>query len=155
MTSMPNGAPSLSVPAAPGEDPFRHNLVATLAQHDAAITALGGRMSGVETGLRTLQGEVHSGFTSLASKLDRLDAAPKFDFHKTVSTVTTIAVLFSMIVGGIIWITTSQFSGVVAKQEAVNERDQRRLDWQAAEIAKINEKLGWVARVEPKAEARR
>lgn len=113
------------------------DLRETLAHHDAAIQSLGGRMSSLETGMRTLQGEVHSGFTALGSKLDRLDAAPRFDFHQTVSTVTTIAVLFSMIVGGIIYITSSQFATTVARVEA-----------HESALANLNEKVGWAGRVE-------
>lgn len=115
------------------------DITAQLAHHDAAITALGGRMSGVETGLRTLQGEVHHGFVNvtqtvnqqigaLSSKLDKLDAAPKLDLHKSVGTVVALAVLFSMICAGIIWITTSQFSGVIAEQKSLNQTFTRTLE---------------------------
>ena len=135
----------------------------TLAHHDAQITNLGGRISGVENGLRTLQGEVHTGFANvtqnvtqqingvvsvmngLSSKLDRMDAAPKFDFHKTVSTVTTIAVLFSMIVGGIIWITTGQFSGAWSKQDAFNQQISRRVEANEEMMQRIH---GWAPTVE-------
>lgn len=118
------------------------DLVHTLAQHDAAINTLGGRMSGVETGLRTLQGEVHSGFNVLGSKLDKLDAAPKFDFHKTVGTVVALAVLFSMICGGIIWITTGQFGAMIAEQKSFNGIVKDRLDRHDTALDKITEAIG-------------
>jgi hypothetical protein len=134
-------------------NPMPANLIETLARHDTAITGLSGRMTGVENGLKTLQGEVHHGFASvtsnvnqqigavnhtmnaLNSKLDKMDAAPKFDFHRVVGTVVSLAALFAMICGGIIYITTSQTSAVVAEQKAFNvhvgktlERHDERLD---------------------------
>lgn len=124
----------------------RGDLMATLAHHDAQIGALGGRMSGVENQMRTLQGEVHTGFAALGSKLDKIDAAPKFDFHRTVSTVTTIAVLFGMIVSGIVYITTGQFSGAWSKQESLNASLQKRVDLIEEKTEKL---LGWAPVVEP------
>lgn len=132
----------------------KDRLMATLAHHDAQITSLGGRMTGIENSVRTLHGEVHSGFTAinqqisvLVSKIDKMDAAPKFDFHKTVSTVTTIAVLFSMIVGGIIWITTGQFSGAWSKQDAFNAQITRRVEANEEAMQRIH---GWTPAVERK-----
>lgn len=132
----------------------KDGLMATLAHHDAQITSLGGRMTGIENSVRTLHGEVHSGFTAinqqisvLVSKIDKMDAAPKFDFHKTVSTVTTIAVLFSMIVGGIIWITTGQFSGAWSKQDAFNAQITRRVEANEEAMQRIH---GWTPAVERK-----
>lgn len=117
----------------------------TIAHHDAAITNLSGRMHGVETGLRTLQGEVHSGFANLSNGLStitsKLDSQPKIDVHKTISSVVTIAVLFSMIVGGIIWVTTAQFSPMIAKQEAFNASISRILDKHDTRIVVNGERL--------------
>lgn len=128
------------------------DLLSTLAHHDAAINTLGGRMTGVERGLTHLQGEVHTGFNGLAtslghlnSKLDRIDSRPQFDFHKTVSTVTTIAVLFSMVIGGVIWITTGQFAGVIAKQDSFNQSVSGRLERTEANVEKLSERVGaWI-----------
>ena len=123
----------------------------TLAHHEAAIATLGGRMVGVETGLRTLQTEVHSGFASITTtlhsldgKIDRFDARPQVDIHRTVSTVTTVAVLFSMVVGGIIWVTTSQFAPLV--QSVTTQGD--RLTRAESELSETKEKIGWASRVE-------
>lgn len=127
-----------------------NGLMQTLAHHDAQITTLGGRMSGVETGLRTLQGEVHAGFAGLVSKLDRLDARPTFDFHKYVGTVLALAVLFSMVVGGIIWVTRTQFDGVIAEQKAISSALTAKTDRTEAVIEKLAERIGWVPKVEPK-----
>lgn len=120
-------------------------VASTFAHHEAAISNLGGRMTGVETGLRTLQGEVHTGFAGistnmnaqiggLASKLDKLDSQPKFDFHKTVSTIVAIAVLFSMICGGIIYITNGQNAALIAEQKAFNSNIGKLVEKHDAEI---------------------
>lgn len=103
----------------------------TLAHHDAAIQHLGGRITGVESGLRTLQSEVHTGFSSiqtamaqqiggLASKLDKLDAVPKFNFHQTVKTVSSLVFMFAAICAGIIYITNSQNAANLAEQKTLN-----------------------------------
>ncbi len=150
------------MPARPNRetDDMKQTLIdpmTTLAHHDEQISALGGRMTGVETQMRTLQGEVHTGFAavqssmnsqigSLASKLDKLDAAPKLDFHKTVATVTTIAVLFSMIVGGIIYITTGQFAGAWSRQDAFNSHMTSRIESIESQTQKV---LGWAPLAEP------
>lgn len=119
----------------------KHNddLIQTIAHHDAAIGQLGGRMTGVESGLRTLQGEVHAGFISLGSKLDKLDAVPKFDFHQTVKTVSSLVFLFASIVAGIIWVSTQQFA---LTRERVNVME--------GDISQLKERVGWTARVDRK-----
>lgn len=150
------------MPTKPNREPDNMNPrladpMATLAHHDAQISALGGRMTGVENQMRTLQGEVHTGFAavqssmnsqigSLASKLDKLDATPKIDFHKTVATITTIAVLFSMIVGGIIYITTGQFAGAWSRQDAFNTHMTSRVENLESQTQKV---LGWAPVTEP------
>ncbi len=63
-----------------------------------------------------------------------------------VDPVVAIAVLFSMIVGGIIWVTTSQFAGVVAEQKAFNSTVAKSLDRHEAQIESLN---GWRATVAP------
>lgn len=119
----------------------KHNddLIQTIAHHDAAIGQLGGRMTGVESGLRTLQGEVHAGFVTLGSKLDKLDAIPKFDFHQTVKTVSSLVFLFASVVAGIIWIATQQFA-----------LTRERVTVMEGEVSQLKERVGWTAKVERK-----
>lgn len=130
-------------------------VTSTLAHHEAAITNLGGRMSGVENGLRTLQGEVHAGFAGIAnsmntqisalgSKLDKLDAQPKFDFHKMVGTIVSLAGLFALICGGIIYITNSQNAALVAEQKAFNSNVGRIVEKHEGEIDSLK---SWSATV--------
>lgn len=117
------------------------DMLQTIAHHDAAISSLGSRMEGVEHGLAGLKSEVHSGFVGLGSKLDRLDAQPRFNFGSTVETVLHIAVLFSMVVAGIVWVTTGQFSGVVAEQKSINARVEEQMTKRDDQINRITEKL--------------
>lgn len=147
-----------------GKTPYEGSeWAATLAHHDAAIGNLSHRMTGVETGMRTLQGEVHSGFSALKTELSalngglsKLDAQPKINLHQAVSTVLALAVLFSMVVGGIIWVTTSQFAGVIAEQKAFNsaisnraEKIDARVDKNETSIDKIRETIGhWLTTIE-------
>lgn len=109
-----------------------------LVHHDAAIAGLSGRVGHVETKL-----DVHD------RKLDQIIAAvttqsaqPHFDFHKTVSTVTTLAVLFSMTVAGIVYVAQAQFSGMIAEQKGFNSAVN-------TEITELKEKIDWLAKVEP------
>lgn len=118
-----------------------------IAHHDAEISSLSNRMSGIEDSMRVLQGEVHSGFHALGSKLDRMDAVPKFDFHRTVSTVTTLAVLFSMVVAGIIWVTTGQFGGLVEKQKLLNDQIEQRMTKIERLADELSDRVGWASRV--------
>jgi len=108
------------------------SLVASIAHHDAAIDGLTGRMAGVENGLERLQHDVNDGFRStqhsvgkaiseLSSRFDKMDAAPKFDFHKSVQTLLALSVLLSLVCAGIIYISSNQFSGSIAEQRAVND----------------------------------
>jgi len=147
------------------------DITAQLAHHDAAITGLSGRMSGVESGLKTLQGEVHHGFVNvtnnvnqqlggvnhtlagLNSKIDKLDAQPKFDFHKIVGTVVSLAVLFGMVCGGIIYITQSQTAAVVAEQRSFNQTVVKTLERQTDKIERIDGEItninSWRATIIP------
>jgi hypothetical protein len=120
------------------------DLFTTLAHHDAAISTLGGRMTGVESSVRTLQGEVHAGFAGLGGKLDKIDARPHFNFPEMVRTVLSLIVIFSMIVGGIIWVTTAQFAGVVAEQKSLNANIAARIEKHET----VLERIGWAAKVE-------
>lgn len=123
-------------------------LLQTLVKHDAAIEHLGGQM-------RTLQGEVHSGFQSinhtlvgLNSKFDRFDATPKFDFHKTVKTVVSLATLFALIVAGMIYIINAQNAADQAKQQVLNEALKDKAAKIEGIIDRLGERLDWAATVE-------
>ena len=131
----------------PGK-PMPRDLTATLATHDAAIQTLGGRMTGVESSVRTLQGEVHTGFSHLGSKLDKLDAAPKFDFHKTVKTVSSLVVLFAAICAGIIYIVNAQSAAQLAKQDVLNSALSEKLHKAETVLDKIDQKLDWATTIE-------
>lgn len=116
---------------------------AVLAHHDAAIHTLG-------TQMKTLQGEVHLGFSSmtstlsgLSSKLDRLDARPSIDIHKTVGTIQSLAILFSMVVAGIIYVTSSHTAAQFAKQEMSNAAIEKQLGQHDEALNEIAPRLTW------------
>src|SRR5690606_14196315 len=92
-----------------------------------------------------LQGEVHTGFAALGSKLDKMDAQqgaqPKFDVFKALQGAVHGAVLLSMIVGGIYFVVNGSFSGMIAKQEGLNSTVVEKLKEQSAAIARIHESL--------------
>lgn len=134
----------------PNSQPSFASLAQSIAHHDAAIEGLGTRMAGVEGTIRTLQGEVNSGFhgvnatlAQLTSKMNRFDARPSFDFHKTVSTVTTLAVLFSMVVGGIIYVTSAQTAKNFAEQKLLGDRREERIDKLEDTLENIAPRLSW------------
>lgn len=129
-----------------------NKVLSTLAHHDAAIGNLSGRLTGVETGLKTLQGEVHSGFAGINktlaatnSKLDKLDAQPRFEITKVLGTVKDFAVLIGACVAAIIWIVTGQFGAVIAKQDQWAQQVERRLTDQQKTIDKMTETVRWHA----------
>lgn len=130
------------------------HLQRTLAHHDTAITGLTQQVRQMQGDMRSLQVEVHGGFTSirqdiakeigaLASRFDKLDARPQFNFHQSVSTVLQLAVLFSMVVTGIIWVTTGQFGGMVAEQKSLNAEIRVRLEKHDALLDRLAERSGW------------
>ena len=125
------------------------DLLTTLAHHDAVIGNLSGRMTGVETGLKALDTNVNRGFSELSSKFDKLDARPSFNFHQGVTTVVSLAVLFSMVVGGIIWVTTGQFAGMIAEQRGFNANTKERMDNYERTLAEVARSLGWVTNLKP------
>lgn len=119
-------------------------LLKTLAHHDAAIVTLGGQM-------KTLQGEVHSGFASINStlltmnsKLDKQEARPTFNIHETIRTVQSIGLTVGLIVGGIIWIVNGSFSGMVAEQKALNQSVVERLKEHQSDINKLADRTQWL-----------
>lgn len=96
------------------------NLHQTLAHHDAAIGALTTRVGHVEQKLdghdRKLDQIIHA--------VTKADATPKFNFHQTVSTIVALAILFSMVCGGIIYIVRAQSEAVLAEQKAINSEQK-------------------------------
>lgn len=79
-----------------------------------------------------------NGFQAMRDSLAQIHAAPRLDPHKTVSTVLHLSVLFSMVVGGIIWVTTSQFAPLVA-----------RVQQNEFAINRLSEAQKWVPSVTP------
>lgn len=140
MTTMPGGTGRKM--AATGTDA---DLRAVLLQHDSHINNLNGRIGHVE---KTLEG--HGNVLQVIKEaVTRQDARPTFNFHQSVSTVLSLALLLSMVVGGIIWVTQSQFAGIVAEQKGVNtavskilEKHDERLDAHGARITQVESAIG-------------
>ena len=125
-------------------DGFRQGLLQTLAHHDAAIGGLSTRMGHVETGIRSIQSEMSHGFRDLSAKLAVNDARPQFNFHQTISTIVAIAILFSMVCGGIIYIVNGQNATSAAEQKHL----VGRVDKHDQIIERLTAIAGWSARVE-------
>jgi len=119
--------------------------VRTLAHHDAEISNLSGRITGVEAGLKGLQTDVTHGFSDISSKIEKINARPSFEVSNVLAIVKDAAVLVGAAVAAIIWVTTGQFSGTVARQDETNKLTERRL---TTIEEKISEKIGWLARID-------
>lgn len=140
----------MSMPTKAINDPYRDNLSATLIKHDAAINGMSSRIGHVEKTLGD-HGAILITIEKAVTKQDhRIESRPVFDFHKYVGTVLSLAVLFSMVVAGIIYVAQAQFGVVVAEQKALNATLTEKTAKQEALIEKLAEKVGWVPRVEPK-----
>lgn len=111
------------------------DLMQTLIKHDGLIQGLGSRIDHVE---KTL-GDHGAALSRIEQAVTKVGARPEFDFYKTVKTVQSLAVLFAMVVGGVIWITTSQFSNVAV---SVERHDKA--------IEQLSERVGWTAHVDKK-----
>lgn len=115
-----------------------NDMMQILAHHDAAIGGLSSRIGHVEKTLVDHGTVLHR----IETAVTKQDAKPQFDFHKTVGTVVALAVLFSMICGGIIWITTGQFGAMIAEQKSFNGIVKDRLDRHDTALDKITEAIG-------------
>lgn len=143
MDAAMNKLPKAPLPSPAARKDDTNQLVMTLAHHDAMITNLAGRMTGVENKLETLDHNMSTNFMALASKMDKFDARPTVNLHQSIQTVLSLSVLFSMVVGGIIWVTTSQFSGPAAKQDALNEHLKNITAKNAEDIKDMRDRMGW------------
>lgn len=116
------------------------DLARLVQHHDGQLEGLNARVGHVE---KTLNGHGMM-LQDIKDAVTKQDARPTFDFHQTVSTVTTLAVLFSMVVGGIIYIVTQQNSTFVQTVNA-NSQDLGKIK---DDVDSLKQKFGWVARTE-------
>lgn len=114
----------------------------TLDHHDRAIANLGVRMGNVETRLGEIGVKLEAGFDRLTQQMTQ-QRQSAVSLKDAVSVVLSLAVLFSMVVGGIIWVTTSQFSGMIAKQESTNAETKARLEKHDAALERLTEFVRW------------
>lgn len=121
------------------------DLRAVLVQHDTHINNLNGRIGHVE---KTL-GEHGNVLQEIKTAVTRQDARPTLNFHQSVSTVLALSLLFSMIVGGIIWVTQNQFASLIGEQKGINtsvskllDRHQDRLEENSKRIYAVEFKIG-------------
>jgi len=142
--------PSQSADISPADT---RSLLSTLAHHDAEIVNLSARMTGVEGGLNRLGEQVTSGFAGLTSKIDKMDAVPHMDPHKAVGTVVALAVLFGMVVSGIVWISTAIAGVPLATLQATDThfdrwagRAESRIERLETDTSTLKEKFGWTGR---------
>lgn len=98
-------------------------------------------MIGLKSEVKGLGDTVASGFATLGAKFERMSATnaarPAFNIHQMVQTVLAGAILFSMIVAGIIYVSQSQFSGLIADQKSTNERVKEKID-------ELASRVGWL-----------
>ena len=119
-----------------------HDISGILAHHDAAIGGLSSRMGHVE---RTLEG--HGGLLQeIRTAVTKNDARPVFNFHQTISTIVAIAILFSMVCGGIIYIVNGQNATAQAEQRNLTVR----VDKHDQLLERLSAIAGWTAKVEPR-----
>jgi hypothetical protein len=110
------------------------NITGQLAHHDNLIHGLSSRIGHVEKTLSdhgTVLQEIRIAVT-------RTDAQPKMDFHKLVTSIVSIAALFGMVCGGIIYIATKEFGGLISEQKSFNQGISRRVDRHETQIDQIN-----------------
>jgi hypothetical protein len=119
-------------------------ILKQLSHHDAEIKSLGDRMGGVERGLGSLSQNVNHGFSDLSAKFERMNARPVIDLTKIVQTVFYIAVLFSMTLGGVIYVVQTQNAGMTQSLSS-SSSDLKEM---RSDITSLKEKFGWVARTD-------
>jgi hypothetical protein len=110
------------------------NIAGQLAHHDTLIHGLSSRIGHVEKTLSD-HGAI---LQDIRVAVTRSDAQPRLDIHKAVTTIVSLAVLFGMVCAGIIYISTKEFSGLVAEQKSFNQAIVRRIDRHETQIDQIN-----------------
>ncbi len=119
-------------------------IKATLEHHDRAIGQLTVRMGNVETRLEKIDVKMDAGFAAVTAALAQ-QRQSAVSLKDAVSVVLSLAVLFSMVVGGIIWVTTNQFAGIIARQDSLNTEIKSRLEKHDQAIDKMAEIMRWRA----------
>jgi hypothetical protein len=115
-----------------------NDLAKTLANHDAAINNLSGRMTGVENGLTALSGDLNKGFSELGSKLVAMEAAKPPSLYIQVRMVAAGIGIFAMAASGIGFLIHAYMAPQVlqvATKADVNSKDVERR--QADDIAEL------------------
>lgn len=120
---------------------------ATLEHHDKELTNLAGRVGSLEV-------KLDAGFASVREAIAQQKQGV-VSLKDAVSVVLSLAVLFSMVVGGIIWVTTNQFAGMVAEQKSMNMETKSRIERHDVILEKLTERVGWSASTTTKRPAER
>lgn len=87
-----------------------YDLASTIAHHDAEIVTLGNRMSGVEQGVKSLEGTVQSGFSAISSSLAEMRGRTGPSLGTVVGTVAAGGAVVAMIAGAITILVQSTLS---------------------------------------------
>jgi hypothetical protein len=153
--------------------PIDFDLASTLAHHDAEIVTLGGRMTGVEQGMRSLEGTVQSGFGQISNTLAEMRGKSGPGLGDVLKIVLSGGALVGMSAAAITMLVNSfmkpelielkDISAVLSTNDTIrtaSEREElerlRELRRTAVEedverlqqaIGKLEEKLGWMPEV--------
>ena len=122
----------------------RREIDPAVAKLEVGYDELGRRIGGLEKGFSVLQSDVHSGFSDIKSAINAINSRPTFNFHETVRTVLSLAMLLSATVGAVIWIVNGQFSGVIAEQKALNGSVIEKLKEDRAAIESLRDRTQWL-----------
>lgn len=101
-------------------------------------------MGHVEKTLEGHGGLLHEIRTAVTKNDATTAARPTFNPHQTISTVLALAILFSMVCGGIIYIVNGQNATAAAEQKHLTGR----VDKHDQIIERLTAVAGWAARVE-------
>jgi hypothetical protein len=115
----------------------------SVARLEAGYDDLGRRIGGLEKGFSGLQSDMQSGFSEVKAAIHAINARPTVNVHEVVRTVLSLAILFGMVVSGIIWITTGQFGGIVAEQRAHNASVTEKIKAHGDAIDRLAERTQW------------
>lgn len=126
------------------------DLISTLAHHDAAISTLGGRMTGVEAGLTSLQSEVSDldhkvgdGFAQLSSLVRENQAGKGPGMAEVLKVVATGGAVLAMSATAITVLVTSftapQLTKLESKADGLERDNDARLEAERNELQRLRE----------------
>lgn len=146
----------------------------TLTRHDAELHALGNRVQNVEEGVKALSVTVTDGFKALQASITDIAAQKGPGWKEILGGIAAVGVAFSVLATSVTMIVQSSLGSTITKLETIVAKNDKQLEGLGEDdraefvklrqarrdhvdteftrlnerLEKLQEKMGWVARVD-------